>query len=242
MRKVDVDDQINDETNDIDNDMILFDSLSGDDSQDVIEEEHKVLANDDVDGDVVEELEENLVDQTNDENLKMEVLIVNDNDLELNEEDLSSDFQVIEDFAKNDDTMVDSELNDYEQVYEEHLEQVKLTETKKFFSSQLIGNSSVSQNNESEATPSAETKRSGKTRRQWKKATRSPKAETGENYCTKCDKVYSTKTNLTRHMVTHNGNKPYVCHLCGNSFTQNGSLKSHMVNFLIIEVRNASNS
>lgn len=30
-------------------------------------------------------------------------------------------------------------------------------------------------------------------------------------------------------MISHDGYKPYVCTICGNSFTQNGSLKSHMV-------------
>lgn len=37
-------------------------------------------------------------------------------------------------------------------------------------------------------------------------------------------------------MVSHDGNKPYVCTICGNAFTQNGSLKSHMVRF-ISEIR-----
>lgn len=48
----------------------------------------------------------------------------------------------------------------------------------------------------------------------------------------KCNKEFSTGTNLTRHMVSHDGNKPYVCTICGNAFTQNGSLKSHMVRFI----------
>lgn len=52
---------------------------------------------------------------------------------------------------------------------------------------------------------------------------------TSAHYCSKCSKVFSTRTNLTRHMMTHDGQKPFVCQLCGNSFTQNGSLKSHMV-------------
>lgn len=51
----------------------------------------------------------------------------------------------------------------------------------------------------------------------------------GDNRCDVCDKVFSTRTNLTRHRITHEGRKPYECKICGNSFTQNGSLKSHMV-------------
>lgn len=58
----------------------------------------------------------------------------------------------------------------------------------------------------------------------------SPKGNT-ENYCERCDKRFSTRTNLTRHLLTHDGLKPYVCNVCGNAFTQNGSLKSHMVSY-----------
>ncbi|XP_055371564.1 uncharacterized protein LOC129605684 [Condylostylus longicornis] len=47
--------------------------------------------------------------------------------------------------------------------------------------------------------------------------------------CIKCDKDFSTKTNLMRHMQTHDGIKPFQCNICGNGFTQNGSLKSHML-------------
>lgn len=48
------------------------------------------------------------------------------------------------------------------------------------------------------------------------------------HYCMKCNKDFSTKTNLMRHMQTHDGSKPYQCIICGKSFTQNGSLKQHM--------------
>lgn len=49
------------------------------------------------------------------------------------------------------------------------------------------------------------------------------------HHCSKCNKNFSTKTNLMRHMRTHDGNsKPYECHICNHRFTQNGSLKQHM--------------
>lgn len=35
-------------------------------------------------------------------------------------------------------------------------------------------------------------------------------------YCDKCDKSFSTRTNLLRHLQTHDGVKPYNCHICGN--------------------------
>ncbi|KAI9589992.1 hypothetical protein GQX74_008160 [Glossina fuscipes] len=47
-------------------------------------------------------------------------------------------------------------------------------------------------------------------------------------YCAQCNRDFSTKTNLNRHMSAHAGNKPYVCHTCNKSFSQNGSLKQHM--------------
>lgn len=47
--------------------------------------------------------------------------------------------------------------------------------------------------------------------------------------CEKCNKTFSTKTNLVRHLLTHDGNKPYQCELCFQRFTQNGSLKQHML-------------
>uniref|UniRef100_A0A034VII5 Zinc finger protein Xfin n=1 Tax=Bactrocera dorsalis TaxID=27457 RepID=A0A034VII5_BACDO len=46
--------------------------------------------------------------------------------------------------------------------------------------------------------------------------------------CFKCNRDFSTKTNLTRHMATHEGNRPFQCNVCNKSFTQNVSLKQHM--------------
>ncbi|XP_062538529.1 zinc finger protein 2-like [Armigeres subalbatus] len=47
--------------------------------------------------------------------------------------------------------------------------------------------------------------------------------------CLKCRKSFSTKTNLNRHVQSHNGNKPFVCPLCQKGFTQAGSLKQHLL-------------
>lgn len=48
------------------------------------------------------------------------------------------------------------------------------------------------------------------------------------HYCRRCNKDFSTKTNLLRHIQTHDGVKPYQCTICGAGFTQNGSLKQHI--------------
>lgn len=52
--------------------------------------------------------------------------------------------------------------------------------------------------------------------------------ENNQHICTKCVKVFSTRTNLIRHIQSHDGYKAYVCQLCNKGFTQSGSLKQHM--------------
>jgi uncharacterized C2H2 Zn-finger protein len=52
--------------------------------------------------------------------------------------------------------------------------------------------------------------------------------ENNQHICTKCVKVFSTRTNLIRHIQSHDGYKAYVCQVCNKGFTQSGSLKQHM--------------
>lgn len=47
-------------------------------------------------------------------------------------------------------------------------------------------------------------------------------------YCEQCQRDFSTKTNLNRHMQSHAGAKPFACTECDKSFTQKSSLKQHM--------------
>ncbi|XP_063706654.1 zinc finger protein 184-like [Culicoides brevitarsis] len=54
-----------------------------------------------------------------------------------------------------------------------------------------------------------------------------PKEAGKEHYCSQCDKSFSTKTNLFRHVATHDGRRPYVCNVCQKRFSQNSSLKQH---------------
>jgi uncharacterized Zn-finger protein len=52
--------------------------------------------------------------------------------------------------------------------------------------------------------------------------------DSNQHICTKCVKVFSTRTNLIRHIQSHDGYKAYVCQICNKGFTQSGSLKQHM--------------
>ncbi|XP_046405000.1 zinc finger protein OZF-like [Ischnura elegans] len=46
--------------------------------------------------------------------------------------------------------------------------------------------------------------------------------------CTECAKLFSWKTNLQSHLLTHTEEKPYVCTYCPRSFYRNSNLQSHM--------------
>lgn len=52
--------------------------------------------------------------------------------------------------------------------------------------------------------------------------------DNNQHICTKCVKVFSTRTNLIRHIQSHDGYKAYLCTICNKGFTQSGSLKQHM--------------
>ncbi|KAJ9578515.1 hypothetical protein L9F63_005244, partial [Diploptera punctata] len=45
--------------------------------------------------------------------------------------------------------------------------------------------------------------------------------------CSVCNKSFSLKTNLIRHLSIHNKEKPYKCSLCNESFTQKYYLSQH---------------
>ncbi|XP_054644019.1 oocyte zinc finger protein XlCOF22-like [Dunckerocampus dactyliophorus] len=55
------------------------------------------------------------------------------------------------------------------------------------------------------------------------------KKKTGKHFnCSVCDKGFSCKSYLIRHMRTHTGEKLFSCSDCGKSFTRNSDLKTHM--------------
>ncbi|XP_071353963.1 zinc finger protein 770 [Trachinotus anak] len=46
--------------------------------------------------------------------------------------------------------------------------------------------------------------------------------------CPVCPKSFSSPYKLQRHHVIHTGQKPFICKICGKSFTQSGHLRTHL--------------
>ena len=49
------------------------------------------------------------------------------------------------------------------------------------------------------------------------------------NQCPDCNRIFSTKGNMTRHQSTHTGARPHVCEKCQKSFSRTDDLKSHEI-------------
>ena len=47
--------------------------------------------------------------------------------------------------------------------------------------------------------------------------------------CPICQKNFTRTYSLNRHMLTHTGEKPFVCNTCGAAFNQRTHLKTHQV-------------
>lgn len=63
----------------------------------------------------------------------------------------------------------------------------------------------------------------------YRNSSKTKTSSNGLHFCLKCKKDFLSKSNLMRHMRSHDGSKPYQCSVCGLGFTQNGSLNQHML-------------
>ena len=65
----------------------------------------------------------------------------------------------------------------------------------------------------------------GASKRAHEKAHRAKAA--GDYGCSSCDKTFSRSSSLTRHMLTHTGERPYPCRTCDKTFKQSAHLTAH---------------
>lgn len=55
--------------------------------------------------------------------------------------------------------------------------------------------------------------------------------------CVECDKIFSTRTNLIRHIPIHTGETLYICELCGREYIHHSSFREHKAGHFNIKTK-----
>ncbi|XP_060588668.1 protein krueppel-like [Ruditapes philippinarum] len=50
-----------------------------------------------------------------------------------------------------------------------------------------------------------------------------------KHVCPICSRPFPSSSGLSRHLLTHTGEKPFECEVCGKRFNRKGNMRTHML-------------